>query len=199
MYPDAITAHNVLTQHIGTKNENREASHFTKKINKVMNVIKQPFTIYAKYKDILETSSEYSFCYMDSIGLDKKYAAGETHLIKAKDTPFEAALINHLIGMKNPEKTNIIVTCTAIEVPMTGADGHRYLVRSNFVHYRGAKGQITIMPNGEIDISESQHMKRNMLPGMKRISGEFAVYEIPKNQMIQKTRGTFSSFTFINE
>jgi len=199
MYPNIITAHKLLTQFITNKTEKHEACIFTNNIEKVVNVLKKPFTVYTEPKGALETSDSYGFYYMDPVGSNKKYLARETRFVKAIDTPFESDLINHLIGIKNPKKTKVTETCTAIEVPMKGVDGNRYLVRSHFVHYLGTKGQITIMPNGEIDTLESQHMKRNMLPGMTKTSSEFSVYEIPKNQMIQKTRGTFSSFTLINE
>ncbi len=55
------------------------------------------------------------------------------------------------------------------------------------------------MPNGDVDMSEKQHMRRNMLPDMARKSGDFVIYEIPEKEMLQIIPGTFSSFSLLND
>ncbi len=137
---------------------------------------------------------DYGLRYLDPFGLEKTYVEGKSRLVKAADTPFDAERLSHLIGTGNPLKIRVTETTSAVEVPMQDVNGEVYRVRSHFVHYRGPKGQATIMPNGEVDLSEAQHMRRNMLPGMARKAGEFAMFEIPPEQMLQRTRGTFSCF-----
>jgi len=141
------------------------------------------------------TPPKYGFSYLDNVGLNKTYLPGNTRPVKASDTPFESEIITHLIGNKNPNKTTVMETTSAVKVPMKGDDGNIYEVRSDFIHYRGANGQVTIMPNGKVDTSDEQHMKRNMLPGMTREKGEFSVYSIPPENIHQHVPGTFCSFS----
>jgi hypothetical protein len=166
-------------------------SGLARKIINTVNAAIQPRSVYAAPS----VSGSYGFSYMDSFGLNKKYVSGETRLVKATDTPFESDIINHLTGGRKVGKVKVTETTSAVEVPMKGVDGMTYLVRSDFVHYRGSGGQVTIMPNGDVDTSDHQHIRRNMLPGMERKTGEFAVYEIPEEKMLQTKRGTFSSFS----
>ncbi|WP_157135361.1 hypothetical protein [Serratia sp. M24T3] len=199
MYPVGLTGGISLTQITPAATENKESCKFTNNLKTIINALIQPATVHATSSTPLPSREKVCFSYMDPFGLNKKYVAGETRSIKAKDSPFESDLISHLIDNKNPEKSRLTETSSAVEVPMTGDDGRNYLVRSNFVHYRGPQGQVTIMPDGEVDLSESQHMKRNMLPGMARKSGEFVVYEIPVDEMTQTKSGTFSSFTLFKD
>ena len=171
-------------------------SGFAREILNIANRVMSLCSVHAARESVTE---QYGFSYVDPFGLNKKYAPGETRLIKAKYTPFESKIINNLTGNKSHDKVKIRETTSAIEIPMTGVDGNTYLVRSDFVHYRGPGGQVTIMPNGDVDTSDNQHMRRNMLPGMERKAGEFAVYEIPEGEMSQTKRGTFSSFLLFKQ
>lgn len=170
------------------------SNHFISKILRVAFTLIKPTTVYAEAPAPTHMEKEYAFSYLDSFGLNKNYLAGESRLVRAANTPFEEEILEHLIGKGDRGKIKVRETTSAVEVPMKNQEGHHYLVRSHFVHYRGPKGQVTIMPNGEVDLSESQHMKRNMLPGMARKPGEFVEFEIPQQQMQQIVKGTFSSF-----
>jgi hypothetical protein len=178
---------------------NVNQSNFARKMLNIANTVLQPCTVYAAKEHTPSLPWQYGFSYRDSSGLNKQYVSGETRLIEAKYTPFESDIINHLTGNKSHEKVKIRVTSSAVKVPMDGMDGNTYLVRSDFVHYRGPGGQVTILPNGDVDTSDDQHMKRNMLPGMQRKAGDFAVYEIPEEKMSQRKRGEFSSFSLLRE
>lgn len=170
-------------------------SHFISKMVNVARTLLTPTTVYAHSSPPDSTAKGYAFSYLDSFGLNKNYLAGETRLVNSAHTPFEKEIIEHLVGQGNRKKIKIRETTSAVEVRMKDEQGDHYLVRSHFVHYRGPKGQVTIMPNGEVDWSEAQHMKRNMLPGMARKPGEFVEFEIPQHQLKQTVKGTFSSFT----
>ncbi|WP_273908435.1 hypothetical protein [Enterobacter bugandensis] len=79
-----------------------------------------PCSVHAARKSVTE---QYGFSYMGPFGLNKKYILGETRLVKAKYTPFESKIINHLTGNTNHDKVKIRETTSVIEVPMTGVDG----------------------------------------------------------------------------
>ena len=140
-----------------------------------------------------------SFEYLDNSGGNKEYIniPKNVTIVKANDTPFapdKNGILTHLIGNTDTNKARITVTESAVEIPMKGSDGNQYMVESRFLQYRGLKGTATIMPNGEVDISQNQFMRRNMLPGMKSFSHEgITEYRIPQENMKQP-QGSFSSY-----
>nr|WP_272942481.1 RHS repeat-associated core domain-containing protein [Herbaspirillum sp. CF444] len=139
------------------------------------------------------------FTYLDAAGSNKEYVNDRSVLssrtVKVTDTPFEPELYQHLVGNLNPRTARVVETTSAVMVLMRGANGNFYRVRSDFVWYQGPRNQITVMPNGEVDMSAGQQMRRNMLPGMST-TGDMA-YQIPPANMTQTRAGTFSSYFLV--
>lgn len=139
-------------------------------------------------------NKDYGYRYQDRYGEGKEYIFYETRRLKAEDTPLELNYRNHLVGEGRHDKKYVIETVSAVEIPVLDNDGERCKASLYYIKYQGGKGALTIMPDGEIDSSDKQHIRRNMVPGMTRIAGEFSRYEIPETEIKQTIPGTYSSF-----
>lgn len=138
-----------------------------------------------------------TFTYDDSAASGKTYAKvpEPTRRMKASDTPFEDSVIEHLMGKASRDKPMVTMTESAVQFPMTDEQGRRVQATGHFLSYRGPKGSALITPGGEVITGPSQHMRKDMAPGMVRQPGEFAVYSIPPANMTQPA-SMFSHFTF---